>query len=142
MTTATTDGPTSAAARYVDLLWDAVLRGDEYSAVDITVDALRDGLDVESVLLDVIGAVQARVGSEWAANRISVAQEHAATAINDRVVGTLTLARDRPQPHPDGSPWPASTASGTRCPPGCWPRSSRCAGSPWTTSGRRYPPRT
>lgn len=99
MSTATTGGPRASAARYVDLLWDAVLRGDEYAAVDITVDALRDGLDVESVLLDVIGAVQSRVGSEWAANRISVAQEHAATAINDRVIGTLTLARDRPQAH-------------------------------------------
>jgi methanogenic corrinoid protein MtbC1 len=76
-----------------------VLRGDEYAAVDITGDALREGLDVESVLLDVIGAVQSRVGNEWAANRISVAQEHAATAINDRVIGRLTLAGDRPQTH-------------------------------------------
>lgn len=99
MSTATADGSTSLTARYVDLLWDAVLGGDEYMAVDVTADALRDGLDVESVLLDVIGAVQARVGIEWAANRISVAQEHAATAINDRVIGTLTLARDRPEPH-------------------------------------------
>ncbi|TCK27027.1 cobalamin B12-binding domain-containing protein [Pseudonocardia endophytica] len=97
MTTATADGSRSLSTRYADLLWDAVLRSDEYAAVDITVDALRDGLDVESVLLDVIGVVQARAGAEWAANRISVAQEHAATAINDRVIGTLTLARDRPE---------------------------------------------
>lgn len=95
-TAPTMDDSRALAARYTDLLWDAVLRGDEYAAVDITVDALRDGLDVESVLLDVIGAVQARVGAEWAANRISVAQEHAATAINDRVIGTLTLTTDRP----------------------------------------------
>ena len=46
---------------------------------------LRSGLDPESLLLDVIGAVQRRVGQEWAANRLTVAQEHAATAINDRV---------------------------------------------------------
>ncbi len=97
MNTVTRDDSRPTAARYADLLWDAVLRGDEYSSVDITVDALRDGLDVEAVLLDVIGAVQARVGKEWAANRISVAQEHAATAINDRVISTLTLARDRPE---------------------------------------------
>lgn len=85
-----------AALRYVDLLWDAVLRGDEYTAVDVVVDALDEGVGTEEVLLDVIGAVQARVGVEWAANRISVAQEHAATAINERVIGTLSLTRGRP----------------------------------------------
>lgn len=83
-------------ARYADLLWDAVLRGDEYTAVDVVVDAVRDGVGAESVLLDVIGSVQARVGVEWAANRISVAQEHAATAINERVIGTLALTGARP----------------------------------------------
>ncbi|ANY06309.1 cobalamin B12-binding domain-containing protein [Pseudonocardia sp. HH130630-07] len=82
-------------ARYVDLLWDAVVRGDEYTAVDVVVDAVRDGIDPESILIDVIGAVQARVGAEWAANRISVATEHAATAINERVVGTLAMTGDR-----------------------------------------------
>ncbi|WP_224390968.1 B12-binding domain-containing protein [Pseudonocardia sp. ICBG1293] len=81
--------------RYPDLLWDAVLRGDEYSAVDVVVDALRDGVDAETVLLEVIGAVQQRVGREWAANRISVAQEHAATAINERVISTLSLTSGR-----------------------------------------------
>jgi methanogenic corrinoid protein MtbC1 len=93
----TTDGHRGAVpvARYTDLLWDAVLRGDEYTAVDVVVDALRDGIDAESVLLEVIGAVQGRVGEEWAANRISVAQEHAATAINERVIGTLALTGGR-----------------------------------------------
>lgn len=81
--------------RYTDLLWDAVLRSDEYTAVDVVVDALRDGLDAETVLLEVIGAVQQRVGREWAANRISVAQEHAATAINERVISTLALSSGR-----------------------------------------------
>lgn len=92
-----THGPDAPApvGRYVDLLWDAVLRGDEYTAVDAVVDAVRDGLDPETVLLDVIGAVQVRVGAEWAADRISVAQEHAATAINERVIGTLSLTRGR-----------------------------------------------
>ncbi|ALE75195.1 cobalamin-binding protein [Pseudonocardia sp. EC080625-04] len=92
-----TGGPetTGQVARYADLLWDAVLRGDEYAAVDVVVDALRDGVDAESVLLEIIGAVQGRVGEEWAANRISVAQEHAATAINDRVIGTLALTSGR-----------------------------------------------
>lgn len=89
-----TAGP---VARHAELLWNAVARGDEYAAADVVTEALRDGVDAEAVLLDVIGAVQARVGAEWAANRISVAQEHAATAINERVIGTPVLSRARPE---------------------------------------------
>jgi methanogenic corrinoid protein MtbC1 len=70
-------------------LWDAVHEGDEYAAVAVILPAVDAGLDAESALLDVIAPVQARVGVEWAANRISVAQEHTATAINDRVIAAL-----------------------------------------------------
>ncbi|MDI5974696.1 cobalamin-binding protein, partial [Amycolatopsis magusensis] len=38
-----------------------------------------------------------RVGLEWAANRLSVAQEHAATAINDRVIAAAVHSRPRPR---------------------------------------------
>ncbi|MDI5982847.1 cobalamin B12-binding domain-containing protein, partial [Amycolatopsis magusensis] len=34
---------------------------------------------------------------EWAANRLSVAQEHAATAINDRVIAAAVHSRPRPR---------------------------------------------
>ena len=83
-------------ARHVERLWDAVLARDEYTARDVVSEALDDGLSVESVLLDVIGAVQRRVGAEWAAARINVAQEHAATAINERVIATLSARTGRP----------------------------------------------
>jgi methanogenic corrinoid protein MtbC1 len=97
-----TAAPTLAAttpADHVDALWEAVTHGDEYSAADVVTAALAGGLDVESVLLDVIGAVQHRVGAEWAAARITVAQEHAATAINERVIATLRPHTDRPTVH-------------------------------------------
>ncbi|MEE1814435.1 cobalamin-dependent protein [Streptomyces sp. SP18ES09] len=74
-----------------DRLWETVAAGDEYTATDLVLRALDDGIDPESVLLDVIAAVQGKVGEEWAANRISVAQEHAATSINERAVAALTL---------------------------------------------------
>ncbi|MFF4909079.1 B12-binding domain-containing protein [Streptomyces sp. NPDC001260] len=74
-----------------DRLWNAVAAGDEYTATDIVLRALDDGIDPESVLLDVIATVQGRAGEEWAANRISVAQEHAATSINERAVAALAL---------------------------------------------------
>ncbi|MEV7323149.1 B12-binding domain-containing protein [Streptomyces sp. NPDC093970] len=70
-------------------LWNAVLNGDEYSATELVTRAVEEGVDAESVLLDVIAVVQGRVGQEWAANRFTVAQEHAATAINERAVAAL-----------------------------------------------------
>ncbi|MEU6986441.1 B12-binding domain-containing protein [Streptomyces sp. NPDC046324] len=74
-----------------DQLWTAVSAGDEYTATELVLRALDEGVDPESVLLDAIAVVQGRVGEEWAANRMSVAQEHAATAINDRAVGAVSV---------------------------------------------------
>jgi methanogenic corrinoid protein MtbC1 len=82
---------------YADLLWDAVIGMEERSAVDVAVDALSDGLDPEALLLDVVGGVQRRIGRAWADNTISVAQEHAATAINERVVASLAGHLPRPR---------------------------------------------
>ncbi|WP_410539665.1 B12-binding domain-containing protein [Streptomyces sp. KL2] len=70
-------------------LWDAVREGDEYAASEPVFAALDAGVDPETVLLDVIAPVQRKVGAEWAADRITVAQEHAATAINDRIIAAL-----------------------------------------------------
>ncbi|MFI9012310.1 B12-binding domain-containing protein [Actinosynnema sp. NPDC053489] len=80
-------------------LWDAVVDGDEDRASEIALAALAGGLDPEVLLLDVVGAVQRRVGAEWAANRLTVAQEHAATAINERVVAAVAANAGRPSPH-------------------------------------------
>lgn len=70
-------------------LWTAVLAGDERAAAAVVRQALDDGADPEAVLLDGIARVQGRVGEEWAGNRITVAQEHAATAINERAVAVV-----------------------------------------------------
>ncbi|MEU3062662.1 cobalamin-dependent protein [Streptomyces subrutilus] len=78
-----------AADRSAKELWESVIDLDEPGAMAVVRRALDAGLDAESVLLDVIAPVQGQVGEEWAANRITVAQEHAATAINDRAVAAL-----------------------------------------------------
>ncbi|MCC0100342.1 cobalamin-dependent protein [Streptomyces flavotricini] len=72
-----------------DQLLNAALAGDEHSAIELVVRALDEGADPESILLDVIAPVQGKVGQEWAENRINVAQEHAATSINERVITAL-----------------------------------------------------
>ncbi|MEV0011567.1 B12-binding domain-containing protein [Streptomyces sp. NPDC051840] len=83
-----------------DRLWEAVTGRDEHAAARLVLDAVDEGTDPEAVLLDVIAPVQARVGTEWAANRLSVAQEHAASAIAERVIAALAhhpRARDTPR---------------------------------------------
>ncbi|SHM89802.1 cobalamin B12-binding domain-containing protein [Actinacidiphila paucisporea] len=72
-----------------DQLWEAVTSRDEYRAAGIVFTALDNGMDTETVLLDLIAPVQTKVGTEWAANRLSVAQEHAASAITERVIAAL-----------------------------------------------------
>ncbi|MFE2537808.1 B12-binding domain-containing protein [Streptomyces sp. NPDC059371] len=71
-------------------LWEAVSTGNEQLATGTLFEALEAGTNPESVLLDLIAPVQRRIGEEWAANRITVAQEHAATAINDRAIAALS----------------------------------------------------
>ncbi|MFJ3640477.1 B12-binding domain-containing protein [Streptomyces sp. NPDC090108] len=79
----------TAAAGLCDRLWEAVAEGDEHAAVTAVHEALADGVDRETLLLEAIAPVQERVGAEWAADRFTVAQEHAATAINERVISAL-----------------------------------------------------
>jgi methanogenic corrinoid protein MtbC1 len=80
---------TTELDRERERLWSAVSGGDEFSAAATVLAAVDAGLDPESALLDIVAPVQARVGAEWATNSISVAQEHTATAINDRVIAAL-----------------------------------------------------
>ncbi|WP_405779852.1 B12-binding domain-containing protein [Streptomyces sp. NBC_00859] len=72
-----------------DQLWAAVTDRDEFGAAGVVFAALDSGMDAETALLDVIAPVQRKVGTEWAANRLTVAQEHAASAIAERVVAAL-----------------------------------------------------
>ncbi|OQR64463.1 cobalamin-binding protein [Streptomyces maremycinicus] len=84
-----------------DRLWTAVIGRDEPAALRLVAEAAGAGADGEALLLDVVAGVQHRVGTEWAANRISVAEEHAASAITDRVIAALAQHRSGPPP---GSP--------------------------------------
>ncbi|WP_084958019.1 cobalamin B12-binding domain-containing protein [Thermoactinospora rubra] len=72
-----------------DKLWHAAVAGDEYAAADAALAALDHDISMETLLLEVVAPVQARVGLEWEANRITVTQEHTATAVNERVLAAL-----------------------------------------------------
>ncbi|GAA1855995.1 cobalamin-dependent protein [Pseudonocardia ailaonensis] len=75
-------------AAYADFL-DALGVADEDAAVGIALDLLDAGVPPPRVLLDLVGRSQEEVGLRWQRGSWSVAQEHAATAVNERVVAAL-----------------------------------------------------
>ncbi|GGT15642.1 cobalamin B12-binding domain-containing protein [Streptomyces chromofuscus] len=85
----------TVTAELVEGLWQAVADGDEHRAAEVVHEALAEGVDEETLLVDVVAVVQRKVGAEWAANRITVAQEHTATAINERITASMAHRRHR-----------------------------------------------
>lgn len=75
---------------WADALRTAALAGDEPAALAVVDAALGSGMAAEAFLVEVVAAVQRQVGEAWAADRIPVAREHAATAVADRVVTAVT----------------------------------------------------
>ncbi|WP_130797891.1 cobalamin B12-binding domain-containing protein [Streptomyces otsuchiensis] len=94
-------------------LWSALRDGDEHAAATAVFAGLEDGVPAEAVLMEVIAPSQARVGQEWAANRMTVAQEHVATAINERVIAALAH-------HPAGRVEPRHARVAVACVEGEW----------------------
>jgi methanogenic corrinoid protein MtbC1 len=79
-----------AADEFADEFFDALAAADEWRAVDIAVGLVGAGMPVQDVLLDLVGPAQERIGLLWQIGTWSVAREHAATLINDRVVSAVT----------------------------------------------------
>ncbi|MFE6164862.1 B12-binding domain-containing protein [Streptomyces sp. NPDC056486] len=95
------DKDTNSLAEPRDELWQALGECDETRAVAVVRRALGTAEPEqaqqmraagERVLLELIAPAQERVGLAWAANDITVAQEHAATAISERCVAAVADA--------------------------------------------------
>ncbi|GAA3234570.1 cobalamin B12-binding domain-containing protein [Actinocorallia longicatena] len=82
--------------RHVQALWNAVADGDHHAAAGTALEALEEGKGVESVLLGLIAPVQMKVGAEWAAGRMTVAQEHIATSVCGHATEMLVARRPAP----------------------------------------------
>ncbi len=75
------EGPAKLAARMVG--------GDEAGAWGIVENALTSTLDPHEVYLELLAPALERIGIDWEAGRLSVADEHRATVVAGRLIGRL-----------------------------------------------------
>ncbi|MEU8372782.1 cobalamin-dependent protein [Micromonospora sp. NPDC048894] len=88
--------PVDPAHAFADFL-ACLEEADEYGAIEVATGLLDAGVPAERVLLDLVAPAQVEVGERWARNEWSVAQEHAATHISERVVAAIAGYAD-PRP--------------------------------------------
>jgi len=74
-----------AAAAYLD----AVVAGNRRRAFDVVDSALAGGMDIRGLYLDVFQPALQEIGRLWQQNRITVADEHLATAITQAAMARL-----------------------------------------------------
>jgi methanogenic corrinoid protein MtbC1 len=74
----------------------AILTGQRHAAVQIAREALRSGLTIEDLYVDVFQPALYEVGSRWESNQLTVAQEHVATAITQYVMAQIYQAPAAP----------------------------------------------
>jgi MerR family transcriptional regulator, light-induced transcriptional regulator len=71
------------------LYTEAILRGERRGATAIAMEAIENGTSLLDVYVDILQAAQFEVGRRWETNRITVAEEHMATAITQYVIAQL-----------------------------------------------------
>jgi MerR family transcriptional regulator, light-induced transcriptional regulator len=71
------------------LFFQALLQGQRQPAVAVVLEALGAGHAILDIYADILQVALYQVGGEWERNRITVAQEHTATAIAQYVLALL-----------------------------------------------------
>lgn len=88
--------PAGALAATTSLYVEAALRGDRKAARNLLEEALAEGIDLLDLYLKVLQAAQYDVGRRWFENRITVAEEHMATAVTQSMLTQLYPRLPRP----------------------------------------------
>lgn len=90
--------PASAAEPALNLnaqvFLQAITTGQRHAAVQIAKEALGSGLSLRELYIDVLQPALQEVGRRWESNRLTVAQEHVATAITQFVMAQVYEAPD------------------------------------------------
>ncbi|MEO8255872.1 MAG: cobalamin-dependent protein [Acidobacteriota bacterium] len=81
--------PTEALAQARDLYLQAAIKGERRAAAGVALQALKQTADVVDLYVDLFQSSQYEVGRLWETNRITVAEEHMATAITQYVMAQV-----------------------------------------------------
>jgi methanogenic corrinoid protein MtbC1 len=81
-----------------DDYWAALCAADRHAALGVVKQLTEQGASAREVIDELVVPAQARIGQLWLENEWSVAQEHAATAINEGLVHWLGSFAPAPQP--------------------------------------------
>jgi len=86
---APSDVPASKHLPTQRLFLQAVLSGQRAAAANIAMQAFNEGCDFTTTYVDILQETLYEVGRKWAANEITVAEEHMATVITQYVMSRL-----------------------------------------------------
>lgn len=92
------DAPTAPAWPEVCEFEHALLRGNRNDAQQVVQRCLDQGHSLVSIEAHVVQPAMVRIGDGWQANRVSVAQEHMATAIAHAVISASLEQHSLPPP--------------------------------------------
>lgn len=65
------------------------LKGNKRKAIDLVIDAAKNGVSVKDIYQNVFECTQYEIGRLWQLGKISVAQEHYCTALTQLIIGQL-----------------------------------------------------
>lgn len=91
--TAVAPGAVEIGPDHVKELADHLVARDAPSALALALRLQDEGAPVGRILTELVGPAQEEVGKRWQRNEITVADEHAATAVADQVAATVTVIR-------------------------------------------------
>lgn len=74
----------------------ALRAGDEVAARAVVEEARANGIDATTIYYDIFAPSMITIGELWERNELSVAEEHLATAITERLIGQLSYAFNQP----------------------------------------------
>jgi methanogenic corrinoid protein MtbC1 len=72
-----------------EVFLSAILSGQRRLAANVIEEALREGHPLVDIYVDVIAQALHRIGKLWESNKITIAQEHLATAITQHVIASV-----------------------------------------------------
>lgn len=81
--------PENPLKELAEKYFNTVVNGNRTEAVKLIMDAVENGLSIQSIYMNVFEPCQKEVGRQWQTGKLSVAQEHYFTAVTQLIISQL-----------------------------------------------------